>query len=159
NVDSVRDLADAVVNVLTPGIDVVKTALRDPVLDPGAPAVAGPDVPTVRPAEYTYDVSNTGTIALDLVPDPPVDDICSPLVPATPLGDDNGNGLLDPDEVWHYTCSTTLDRDDANTPPVTGDESGLVTNTVTATGVPVLGNTRFPDLAVSASDKAQVLVI
>ena len=45
-VGPVHDLAVAVVRILTPGIEIVKTALRDPVLDPTAPAIAGPDVPT-----------------------------------------------------------------------------------------------------------------
>ena len=70
-VGPVHDVAVAVVRVLTPGIEVVKTALRDPVLDPTAPAIAGPDVPTPRPAQYTYDVSNTGTVPLDAHPGSP----------------------------------------------------------------------------------------
>ena len=151
-VDPVHDVAVAVVRVLTPGIEVVKTALRDPVLDPSAPAVSGPDVPDPRPAEYTYDVSNTGTVPLDLAPDPPTDDNCTSLVPAAPLGDDNGNGLLDPGEVWHYTCATTLTLADAN-------GAGDVVNTVTATGVPDVDGTQFPDLTVSAQDTVTVHVI
>jgi len=158
--DPVHDFATAVVQVARPGIAVTKTALRDPVLDPDAPAVAGPDVPTVRPAEYTYDVTNTGTVPLELDPDPPVDDICGPLV-ADPngLGDTDENGLLDPGEVWHYTCTTTLERQQGNTPPVTGDESGLVTNTVDVRGVPFFDGALRQDRVVTASDRAQVLVI
>ncbi len=151
-VGPVHDEAAAVVRILTPGIAVVKTALRDPVLDPSAPAVSGPDVPDPRQAEYTYDVSNTGTVPLDLAPDPPTDTKCSPLVPATPLGDDNGNGLLDPGEVWHYSCQTTLTLADAN-------GAGDVVNTVTATGVPDVDGTQFPDLTVTAQDTATVHVI
>ncbi len=44
-IDPVNDVAIAVVRVLTPGIDVVKTALRPTVLDPDAPAIAGPGRP------------------------------------------------------------------------------------------------------------------
>ena len=150
-VDPVHDVAAAVVRILTPGIEVIKTALRDPVLDPTAPAIAGPDVPDPRPAQYTYDVSNTGTVSLDLTPDPPADTKCAPLVPANPLGD-NGNGLLDPGEVWHYTCETTLSLADAN-------GAGDVVNTVTATGVPDVDGTRFPDLAVTDDDTATVHVL
>ncbi len=51
-----------------PGITITKTALRDPVLDPDATAVSGPDVPDPRPAEYTYEVTNTGTVPLALNP-------------------------------------------------------------------------------------------
>ena len=68
------------------------------------------------------------------------------------MGDDNGNGLLDPDEVWHYTCATTLSQADAN-------GSGDVINKVTATGVPDVGGTRFPDLSVTDDDTATVHVI
>jgi hypothetical protein len=151
-VGPVHDLAVAVVRILTPGIDVIKAALRDPVLDPGAPAIAGPDVPTPRQAQYTYDVANTGTVPLALTPEPPADDTCSPLVPADPLGDTNGNELLDPDEVWHYTCATSLSQADANA-------SGDVINKVTATGVPDVDGTRLPDLTVTADDTATVHVI
>ncbi len=175
-IDDVTDLAFAFVEVLRPSIHVEKTALTPVVLDeslvapdPGAP-ISGPDVPdppatTVRPAEYHYEVTNTGTAPLDLTPDPPVDDTCSPLValPAPSVavrGDTNDNGLLDVHETWVYSCATTLDREgDGNTPPVTGDESGLVTNTVTATGVPTFQGTSYPDDAVSDTDIARVTVI
>src|SRR5262245_4687035 len=55
-VGTVRDFAAAVVDVVTPGISITKTSLVPVVLDPGAPAVSGPDVPTPRPAEYTYEI-------------------------------------------------------------------------------------------------------
>ena len=107
-----------------PDIDVVKTALVPVVLDPGADA--GRSARTSRrrrprPAEYLYEVTNTGNVPLDLDPDPPTDDICSPLV-FVPASDTNGDGLLDVDETWIYTCATQLDRDDANTPPDPGDD-------------------------------------
>jgi hypothetical protein len=175
-VDPVSDLAVAFVDVLRPAIDIVKTALVPVVLDeslvapdPGAP-ISGPDVPappattTVRPARYLYDVTNTGAVPLRLTA-VPIDDTCSPLVPvpaggAPQRGDRNGDGLLGVNETWHFSCSTTLDREgDANPPPVTGDESGLVTNEVDVAGIPELGGTAFPDKSVSASDIAQVLVI
>ena len=161
NVDPVQDLAAAVVRTAKPGISITKTALRDPVLDPGADPVDGPDVPSPRQAEYSYEVTNTGTVPLSLDPSPPVDDKCGPLVPpATGRGDTNSDDLLQPGEVWHYTCATTLDRQgDANTPPVTGNESGLVTNTVTVRGVPFFDGGLVPDKAVTDTDTAQVLVI
>ena len=97
--------------------------------------VAGPDVPDPRPAEYLYQVTNTGNVPLDLDAGPPSDDNCGPLVFAG--GDTNGDGLLDTDEVWDYTCSTALDRDRRRTPrPSPATQSGLVENTVTVIGIP-----------------------
>ena len=89
-------------------------------------------MPTPRPAEYTYDVNNTGTAPIrNVVLD---DDTCdSPVLAA---GDANGDNVLAVNEVWTYTCSTPLEREQA-TPPVQ-DESGLVTNTATVTGTPFL---------------------
>jgi uncharacterized repeat protein (TIGR01451 family) len=153
----VHDFATAIVRVARPGIQVVKTALRDPVLDPDADPISGPDFPTPRQAEYTYDVTNTGTAPLDIGAGP-TDDICSPLTEVGD-GDDNANGLLDPDEVWHYTCATTLQREQGNTPPVTGNESGLVTNTASVTGTPNVDGTTYPDRQVTDTDTAQVTVI
>ena len=124
--------------VVQPGIGLVKTALRPVVLDADASPIAGPDVPTPRTADYTYDVANTGTTPLDdvIVTDP----LCTAIVPTgTPnIGDINGDGVLDIEEVWLYTCSTALGREQANSPPVTGDESGLVTNTATVVATPFL---------------------
>jgi uncharacterized repeat protein (TIGR01451 family) len=111
---TVRDFATAFVDVFQPGIDVAKTSLRGEVLDPNADAEFGPDVPR-RPAEYVYRVDNTGNVPLELTPNSPVDDKCDPLTFVS--GDTNGDGLLDPDEVWEYSCSTLLDRvTEANDP-------------------------------------------
>jgi uncharacterized repeat protein (TIGR01451 family) len=156
-VPNVRDLASAFVTVAHPDIEIQKTALRPVVLDPDAPAVAGPDVPTPRQAEYEYQVSNPGDVPLSLAANPPTDDRCAPVTFVD--GDADGDGLLDPGEVWNYTCTTTLEREDANVPP--GNESGLVENTVTVTGVPFFNGALVtdPDKQPSDSDKAQVLVI
>ena len=54
--------------------------------------------------------------------------------------------------MWHYTCETTLSLADAN-------GAGDVVNTVTATGVPDVDGTQFPDLTVSDDDTATVHVI
>ena len=110
---TVRDFATVFVDVLQPGIDVVKTSLRATVLDPNADAESGPDVPR-RPAEYVYRVDNTGTAPLDLSVTPPVDDKCAPVTFVS--GDTNGDSRLDPTEVWVYSCSTLLTRADANSP-------------------------------------------
>ena len=52
------------VQVVDPAIQITKTALVPVVLDPDATPVAGPDVPTPRPAEYLYEVANPGTVPL-----------------------------------------------------------------------------------------------
>src|SRR4051794_7547140 len=51
-------------------------------------------------AEYTYDLYNTGTADISDVT--VADNLCSPL--SGPDGDD-GDGILDVDEHWTYTCS------------------------------------------------------
>ena len=155
-VDPVDDSATAFVDVVVPGIAITKTALRSVVLDPDAPAVAGPDVPTPRPAEYLYQVVNTGNVPLDLDTGPS-DDICAPLVFVS--GDTADTGLLDPGEVWEYSCSTVLERQQGNTPPVTGDISGVVTNTASVTGTPFFDGGLVTDKSVEDSDTAQVQVI
>ena len=79
-VDPVGDLALALVEVLRPGITIDKTALVGVVLDDGAvlrrscsrrPRRAGPGLPTPRPAEYLYEVNNTGNVPLSVDPNPP----------------------------------------------------------------------------------------
>jgi hypothetical protein len=156
NTDPVDDVAAAFVDVLRPGIDIVKTALVPVVLDPDAPAVSGPDVPDPRQAQYLYEVTNTGNVELDLGAGP-ADDICSPLTLLE--GDTDTDDLLDPDETWVYGCETTLGREQANAPPVTGNESGTVTNTAAVTGVPFFEGAPVPGKSVSADDIAQVTVL
>ncbi len=151
----VTDDANAFVDVLRPGIAVEKTALVPVVVDPAAAVVAGPDLPR-RPAEYRYDVTNTGDAPLALDPDPPTDDKCGPLVFVS--GDDDGDGLLGVEETWVYTCTVLLTRADG-TPPPTGGESANVANTVTAVGIPSVDGTLHPELPVTATDVSSVLVI
>ena len=146
--------AIALVDVVRPGISIVKTALVPVVLDPAAQPVSGPDVPDPRPAEYLYDVSNTGTVPLREIT--PSDDRCAALTFVD--GDVNADSILDVGEVWSYFCETTLQRSQG-TPPPTGAESALVTNTASVTGVPFLPDD--PDAVgptQSATDAAQVVV-
>ena len=158
-IDPVSDRAAAFVNVVRPGITVTKTALRAVVLDPDAIPIAGPDDPTPRPAQYLYEVVNTGNVPLSLADEPPADDICSPVTFQS--GDDDSDGLLGVEEVWEYSCETTLERQQGNTPPLPpgGDISGVVQNEVTVTGVPFFDDELVPDKSVDATDTAQVQVI
>lgn len=152
---SVVDLAAAYVPVLRPQVEVLKAALRPVVLDPDADAVAGPDTPAPRAAEYGYLVSNPGDVPLQLTTLD--DDTCAPLT--LTAGDTDLDGLLDPGEVWEHTCTTPLEREQSSTPP--GDGSGLVRNTVTVTGSPVVGGSVVVDPAKhpSATGTADVLVV
>ena len=158
------DFAAAIVEALQPGISVTKTALVGVVLDENIQPRPnrGPDAAASRPAQYLYDVVNTGNVPLSLGPNRTEnvnDNICSPVTYDS--GDTNGDLLLDPDEVWYYSCDTPLDReDDSNTPPVGNSPiSGTVTNTVTVNGVPFFEGALVPDKAVTDTDTAQVTVI
>jgi hypothetical protein len=78
---------------------------------------------------YTYKVTNTGSDVLHAVTI--TDDKCSPVT--GPTGD-NGNGVLDLQETWTYSCTTTLSVDTTNIASVTAldsinDSVGPVTDT------------------------------
>ena len=150
----VRQAVDLVA-VVTPGIEITKTALVGTVLDPGATPFDGPDVPTPRQAEYVYDVANTGALPLANVASRITDNKCAP-VTLDASTDINGDGLLDTDEVWQFHCAVTLSKSDGVPPsqPV----SALVTNTVNVSGTPVLSGTPQPSADVSDTDHARVLV-
>jgi hypothetical protein len=154
--DELTRQAPAVVLIVDPGIAITKTALVPVVLDPGAGPFRGPDTPTPRPARYLYEVSNTGEVPLAEVA-PPADDQCD----AVTFVEGDADDVLDVGEVWVYTCQTTLDREgDANTPPVTGAESGVVTNTATVSGTPFLpDDPTVTGPLQTAEDTAQVQVI
>jgi uncharacterized repeat protein (TIGR01451 family) len=97
------------------GIEVVKTA----------GTAADGDIYYIDSAQgvtYTYVVTNTGEVALDMLAQGYglVDNICSPV---TYVSGDDGNDLLDVGEQWVYECVQTISID--------------TTNVVTATGNPV----------------------
>ncbi|MHC5001824.1 MAG: hypothetical protein ACYTJ0_01755 [Planctomycetota bacterium] len=72
---------------------------------------------------YTFEVRNTSTSADGL---PPVDltnvlledELCGPI--SGPIGDD-GDGLLEPDELWVYTCEALVDATTTNTATVSAE--------------------------------------
>src|ERR1700733_7044080 len=103
---------------------------------------------------FTYRVNNPGVVPLSNVT--VTDDKCSAM--SGELGDRNGNGLLDPDEVWVYTCTTNLTQTTTNTATVTGYANGLkavdyFTLTVT------VANPSLPDTgSVSSSTNMNVVV-
>ncbi len=70
---------------------------------------------------YTYKVNNPGVVPLGEVT--VIDDKCHAM--SGQLGDTNGNGLLDTDEVWTYTCRMNLTQTTTNTVTVTASASNL----------------------------------
>src|SRR5262249_12458269 len=110
----VFDAAIAFVQPFTPAIEVTKTAAPTQLLGSGA-------------VTYTYQVRNTGNVPLGGVADRITDDTCA--TPTYVSGDDDGDGLLDTptslfedaaDEVWTFTCTTTIAQTTTNTVTVTG---------------------------------------
>ena len=87
------------------------------VLDPDATPVAGPDVPDPRPAEYLYEVTNTGNVPLVAARSPPTDDICAPLVSASG-GRHQRRRAPRPGRGLGLHLRTTLERRGATRPPV-----------------------------------------
>ena len=120
-------------------------ALVDPVALRHRASSRRPSDDVVRagsPVTYTYEVRNTGltplagvTIGVD---DPP----CSPVTFVE--GDTDGDGLLDPSEVFVFTCTATITE--------------TTTNTATVTGTPTVPGLR-PGDPVTADDPATVEVV
>jgi hypothetical protein len=112
----------------------------DKTVNPGAIHAGG----TVT---YTYKVTNTGPDVLHAVT--VTDNKCSPVT--GPTGD-NGNGVLDLQETWTYTCTTTLSVDTTNIGSVTAldstnDSVGPVTDTASVDVLnPGLTIVKTPDI-------------
>ena len=92
---------------------------------------------------YSYTVTNPGPVAIKNVN--VTDDKC-PNVNAVSV-DQNGNGLLDTNETWTYTCKTNVKVSTGSVATAKGDANGLTamayafTNVLVAT--PSLPNTAF----------------
>ena len=90
------------VDIFTAGIEIEKTAAPTQV-ERGNPATI----------DYTYNVTNSGSLELDNVivtdgDDPlpsPVNATCSPV---TYVSGDDGDGRLDVTETWQYTCQSSV---------------------------------------------------
>ncbi len=164
------------VDVVEPAIALDKVAERPVVLDPSAPAIAGPDVPNPplvepRPAVFTFVVTNPGDLPLadvSVSDTYPQSNACSPLPVLSGgfnIGDLNTppNNLLDPGEAWQFECihddvaNDRLTKADANP----GSDPALpapVTDTAIATGTPQLAGFT-PEPIDSAPATQTVLVI
>jgi uncharacterized repeat protein (TIGR01451 family) len=98
---------------------------------------------------YTERVSNPGVVPLNNVT--LTDDKCAPMDYVS--GDMNGDALLDPSEVWNYTCATRLTNSTTNTAVATGSGNGIVVRdfAIAAVVVPVPG---LPNTGLSTAGKS-----
>lgn len=85
---------------------------------------------------YNYTVWNVGGNQ-SLTGVTVTDDKCGPVIYLS--GDTNGNGQLDPNEVWKYSCTTTLSSTTTDTAIATGHTGGQ-TAIATAVSTVVVGN-------------------
>ncbi|WP_291340862.1 hypothetical protein, partial [Corynebacterium sp.] len=96
---------------------------------------------------YSYVVSNPGDVELSNVS--VSDDKCSPVTPVLTsgpnVGDVDRDNRLDKTETWEFTCTYTVDDDDANS-------DGDIINTATATG-------KYEEITVTATDTASVTLL
>ncbi len=100
------------VDVIDPGIDVVKTV---------SPALAGTTgVSPGTSVTFTIEVDNTGDDPLTAVV---VTDDQAACAPALQSGDGGTVGVLDVGEAWIYTCSMTVDDDFVNGAAVEATDS------------------------------------
>ncbi len=70
---------------------------------------------------FTYKVNNPGVVSLSDIT--VTDDKCQNM--SGKLGDTNGNNLLDPHEVWIYSCTINLKHTTISTVTVTAKANGL----------------------------------
>lgn len=97
---------------------------------------------------FTYRVNNPGIVPLSDIT--VTDDKCSAM--SGELGDRNNNHLLDPDEVWVYTCTTNLTQTTTNTATVTGYANGLKAVDYFTLTVNVATSSSSPDFPNTGSD-------
>jgi uncharacterized repeat protein (TIGR01451 family) len=132
----VSNKADATVGVITPKIDITKSASA-------ATVHAGDSV------TYTYVVTNPGNAELSSVK--VVDDKCASVTGPAAGGDADGDGKLDVGETWTYTCTSTLAATTTNVATATGVDplDKTVSDTATATVAvitPAIAITKTPSL-------------
>ena len=91
---------------------------------------------------YTYSVSNIGTVYMRDIK--VTDDKC--LNPVFISGDNNGNSLLETDEIWTFRCASQINQTTKNIATVIGyDYGGLSATDVTSATV-VVGQSLVPPL-------------
>lgn len=115
--------------IVSPQINVVK--VPSPLSLPLGPGLV----------KYSFAVTNPGTIAVENVT--LTDNSCSPLTFIS--GDVNSNAKLDINEIWNYTCSTTLQATHTNTAVATGWANNISAVDI-ATATVVVGAPLTPPL-------------
>lgn len=103
---------------------------------------------------FTYKVNNPGEVPLSNVI--VTDDKCSAM--SGQLGDTNGNKLLDPNEVWIYSCTMNLKQTMSSTARVQAVANGLIAVSESTITVTVDSESRpgFPDTGVQLDSKIVV---
>jgi len=122
----------------------------------GAPMVTIVDITNViyplplpdggGPITFTYKITNPGAVALSDVT--VTDDVCGNM--SGELGDTNGDHLLDPGEIWIYTCATTITKTTAHAATVIAYANGAKavnteTSTITVSGASVPHTPSLPN--------------
>ena len=122
--ESYADSIPATETAENPVIDVEKFTNGEPGDDDNC--VDGPTILVGDPVEWTYVVTNPGNVPLANVV---VTDDQLGVIAGPDTGDDNGNGLLDPGEIWIYTATGIAQA---------GDYRNLaVASGVSPSGIPV----------------------
>ena len=130
------------------GTDDLEKTVTDS--DAASVIIIRPDIALVKTAEpssvhvgdnitYTYTVTNTGSFPLSDVS--MVDDLLGSI--AVSSGDDNGNSILDNDEIWIFTANYTV---------VSGDPDLLINNAE-------VSGAYAPEETVTDSDNASVSIL
>jgi hypothetical protein len=99
---------------------------------------------------YTYTVTNPGTEPLSNVT--VTDDKCTGLpgrVAGHP-GDINKNNLLESNEIWTFTCKSTLRQTTLNTATATGQANGLTARDLALATVVVAASPSLPNTGLAS---------
>jgi hypothetical protein len=148
----VADIDTAEVQLATPGIQLVKTALcpaGSPTCQPGnPPLVLLPPAGGSAPVDYRFEATNTGTESLVRPGGADVNSpgwVTDPLCEAPPapvlaagfnVGDLNQNLQLDPGETWVFGCSNAVRGPVVNQAEIVAVGSARATRSPTATWLP-----------------------
>lgn len=138
---------------ISPGENKICIVTND---DIGAPVVVPPIPPLIDvvkvpnpltlpfgggSVQYTYTLRNIGTVPVTNVT--MVGDSCSPIVLQS--GDVNSDAILQVNETWVHTCTTTLSQTHTNTVVATGQANGLMATDI-ASAIVVVGPAPVPPL-------------